>query len=109
MTTPGEMFVTLSATITEAASPEVMAELRAALIHIHGVPEDDLPANDTALFQEWVEVVVANAAVNEREIVGSLADCAWKYHHQHPYCAECGGGRPGPCCSIDDCACDAAS
>ena len=100
-----EMTVVLSATISEAASPEVMAELRAALVHIHGVPEDDLPENDTALFQEWVKVVVANAAVNEREIVGSLADCVWKYHHQHPYCAECGGTRPGPCCSVDQCVC----
>ena len=100
-----EMTVVLSATISETAHSDVMAELRAALLHIHGVPEEDIPEHDVALFQKWVEQVVGNAADNEHEIVGGLSDCAWKYHHLHPYCAECGGVRPGPCCSVDACLC----
>jgi len=101
--------VIVSATIAESRSPQVMDELRTSLVHLHGIPEGDLPATDAGLFQAWVEVVVGNAAINEHEMLGGLAECEWKYHHQHPCCTECGGIRPGPCCSVDECACDAVA
>ena len=64
----------LVAIVTMEADPVVMAEIRAALIHIHDVPEADLPDSDSELFQEWVMQVVDSAGDNEHEIVGALSD-----------------------------------
>ena len=60
----------LTATVTQTSDPVVMAEIRSALIHIHYVPEDELPDTDAALFQEWVTRVVDNAGDNEHDILG---------------------------------------
>ena len=60
----------LTASVTQTSDPVVMAEIRAALIHIHYVPEEELPDTDAALFQEWVTRVVDNAGDNEHDILG---------------------------------------